>query len=149
MGTRLLLAIDQDAPGQAAVDFTIDLASTFDSDVYVFHVREVPSSLGVFPLESAGEAQVLVEETVNRLESAGIAAEGEVCSEHKSRVAVLIVEEACKRKCDVIVLGSLRLRGLKSVIGHGTRERVLKMSSLPVIVTPPASVDLDRNGACP
>jgi hypothetical protein len=47
MGNRLLLAIDQHAPGQAAVDFTVDLASMSRSDVYVFHVREVPSSLGV------------------------------------------------------------------------------------------------------
>jgi nucleotide-binding universal stress UspA family protein len=139
MGSRLLLAIDQYAPGQAAVDFTVDLASMSNPDVYVFHVREVPSSLGVFPLESEAEAQVLVEETVRRLQSAGIAAEGEACSEHKSRVALLIVvEERLKRKCNAIVLGSLRLRGLQSMIGHGTRERVLKMSSLPVIVTPPA-----------
>ena len=138
MGAKLLLAIDQYSPGQAAVDFTIDLASTSDWGVHVFHVREVPSSLGVFPLESADEADVLVEESVNRLESAGITAEGAVCSEHKSRVALLIVEEALKRKCNAIVLGSLRLRGLQSMIGHGTRERVLKMSSLPVIVTPPA-----------
>src|SRR5664280_1669611 len=53
-------------------------------------------------------------------------------------VSLLIVEAALKRKCNAIVLGSLRLRGLQSMIGHGTRERVLKMSSLPVIVTPPA-----------
>jgi len=147
MGNRLLLAIDQYAPGQAAVDFTVDLASMSKSDVYVFHVREVPSSLGVFSLESAAEAQVLVEETVRRLQSAGIAAEGEACSEHRSRVALLIVEEALKRKCNAIVLGSLRLQGLQSMIGHGTRERVLKMSSLPVIITPPALCANGRSGA--
>ena len=149
MGNRLLLAIDQYAPGQAAVDFTVDLASMSKSDVYVyvFHVREVPSSLGVLPLESAAEAQVLVEETVRRLQSAGIAAEGEACSEHKSRVALLIVEEALKRKCNAIVLGSLRLRGLPSMMGHGTREHVLKMSSLPVIVTPPALSANGQSGA--
>jgi len=138
MRNRLLLAIDQFEPGQAAVDFTIGLAATSKSDVQVLHVRELPTSLRVPPLESAAEARVLVEETVSRLQTAGIAAEGETCSEREPNVARRIVEEASSRRCNAIVLGSLRLRGLKSIMGQGTRERVLKMSSLPVIVTPPA-----------
>ena len=138
MRSKLLLAIDQYEPGQAAVDFAIGLAAMSKSDVQVLHVRELPTSLRVPPLESVAEAQVLVEETVHRLHSAGIAAEGETCSEREPNVARRIVEEASSRMCSAIVLGSLRLRGLKSIMGHGTRERVLKLSSLPVIVTPPA-----------
>jgi nucleotide-binding universal stress UspA family protein len=137
MRSRLLLAIDQCEPGQAAVDFAIGLAATSKSDVQVLHVRELSNSLRVPPLESAAEARVLVEETVHRLQTAGIAAEGETCSERESNVARRIVEEAARRRCNAIVLGSLRLRGLRSIMGHGTRERVLKMSPLPVIVAPP------------
>ena len=138
MGFKLLLAIDQFEPGQAAVDFTIGLAARSRSEVYVFHVRDVPSSLGMAPLESEAEAQVLVDEAVYRLQAAGIAAEGGIRSDHGSCVAPLIVEEASTRHCSAIVLGSLRLRGLQSKMGRRTRERVLRMSPLPVIVTPPA-----------
>jgi nucleotide-binding universal stress UspA family protein len=137
MRSRLLLAIDQTEPGQAALDFTIGLAATSKSNVQVLHVRELSNSLRVPPLESAAEAQVFVEETVHRLQSAGIPAEGETCSERESNVARRIVEEASRRGCNAIVLGSLRLRGLSSIMGHGTRERILKMSPLPVIVAPP------------
>ena len=138
MRNKLLLAVDQFEPGQAAVDFTIGLAARTKSDVQVLHVRELPNSLRVPALESSGEAQVLVEETVRRLQTAGIAAEGEVISDRENRVAQCIVKEASNTKCDTIVLGSLRLRGLQSITGHGIRERVLKLSPLPVIVTPTA-----------
>jgi nucleotide-binding universal stress UspA family protein len=138
MRNKLLLAIDQFEPGQAAVDFTIRLAATSKSDVQVLHVRELPKSFRMPPLESAAEAQVLVEEAVGRLQTAGIAAQGEACSDRETHVARRIVEEASTRECSAIVLGSLRLRGLHSMMGHGTRERILKMSPLPVIVTPPA-----------
>ena len=138
MKVRILLAIDQFESGQSAVDFTIALATKSKADVLVFHVREVPSSLGIAPLESPGEAQELVGLAVERLLVAGIAAEGDTCSDHVSCVASRIVNEATGRHCDAIILGSLRRRGIQSVMGHRTRERVLKMSPLPVLVTPPA-----------
>jgi nucleotide-binding universal stress UspA family protein len=87
---------------------------------------------------------VLVEETVSRLQRAGIHAVGDTCSDREHHVVRRIVDEASRRGCDTIVLGSLRLRGLESVLGHGTRERVLKLSSLPVIVRPPARATGER-----
>ncbi len=137
MRNRLLLAVDQLEPAQAATAFTIALAARSKADVQVLHVRELSNSLRVPPLESTAEAQTLVQEAVVRLQTAGIAAEGTVCSERESNVARRIVGEAAKRNCDAIILGSLRLRGFQAIMGHGTRERVLKLSPLPVIVTPP------------
>jgi hypothetical protein len=72
------------------------------------------------------------------LRKTGIARCSEACSEREPHVARRIVNEASEKGCNAIILGSLRLRGLESIMGHGTRERVLKLSSLPVIVTPPA-----------
>jgi nucleotide-binding universal stress UspA family protein len=136
MRDRLLLAIDQFEPGQAAVDFTIGLAAKSGASVTVFHVRELSRSLRVPPLETLGDAQLLVEHTVLRMQVAGIATEGHLCSARDEEVAKRIVQEASRRMCDAIVLGSLRLRGLHRVSGHGIRERVLQNSPLPVIVTP-------------
>jgi nucleotide-binding universal stress UspA family protein len=147
MRGKLLLALDQFEPGQAAVDFTIGLATMSRSDVQVLHVRELPASLRVPPLESATEARVLVEETVDRLQTAGIAADGTACAERERNVARRIVDEAAEQRCSAIVLGSLRLRGLQSLLGHGIRERVLRLSPLPVIVTPPALDVRERSAA--
>jgi hypothetical protein len=38
--------------------------------------------------------------------------------------------------CDAIVLGTRRLRGLDRLSGRGVRERVLRLSPLPVIAAP-------------
>ena len=138
MGNKLLLAVDQFEPGQAAIDFTIGLAARSRSEVQVLHVRELSTSPRIPPLESVREARVLVEEAVRRLQTAGVAAEGEIITDRENHVARCIVDEATNQHCDAIVLGSLRLRGLQSIAGHGIRERVLKLSALPVIVTPTA-----------
>jgi nucleotide-binding universal stress UspA family protein len=137
MRDRLLLAIDQFEPGQAAVDFTIGLAGRSGAHVTVCHVREMSKSLRVPPIETLADARLLVDHTVLRMQEAGIATEGHTCSSRED-VAKVIVDESSHRKCDAIVLGSLRLRGFHRVGGHGVRERVLKYSPLPVIVTPTA-----------
>jgi nucleotide-binding universal stress UspA family protein len=137
LSNRLLLAIGQFEPNSTAVDFTIGLAALARSEVQVLHVRELSTSLRVTPLETAEEAHLLVDETVRRLQTAGVKADGEACSVRETHVARRIVNEASEKRCSAIILGSLRLRGLESIMGHGTRERVLKLSSLPVIVTPP------------
>jgi len=84
------------------------------------------------------EAQGLVDAAVDRLRAAGIAADGDVVSAHVSCVAQLIVDEASKRGCHAIVLGSLRRRGLPSALVHRMRARIIRLSPLPVVITPPA-----------
>ena len=137
MRDRLLLAIDQFEPGQAAVDFTIGLAAKSGANVTVFHVRQLSKSLRVPPIETLADAHLLVDHAVLRMQVAGVATEGYFCSSRED-VAKVIVDESSYRKCDAIVLGSLRLRGLHRMGGGGVRERVLKHSPLPVIVTPTA-----------
>lgn len=142
MSYKILLAIDQFEDGCAAVDVTVGIASVTQAKVHVVHVREVPRSLRVPPLETEQEAQTVVDGAVAILRAAEIEAEGTAISDRETRVARRIVEGAASNHCDAIVLDSLRLRGIQSIMGHGTRERVLRLSPLPVVVTPPSlSVD--------
>ena len=134
---RLLLAIDQFEAGDAAIDFTIGHAAQCGADVVVLHVRELPPTLRVPPLESAGAARDLVELTVLRMRDAGVAATGLVVSAREDTVAGRIVEVAVDERCTGIVLGSCRLRGLRRLAGTRVRERVVRTSHLPVIVAPP------------
>jgi nucleotide-binding universal stress UspA family protein len=83
------------------------------------------------------EAELLAD-AAHRIRAAGIPAEGEVRSAREEYVARCIVAGPAQDHCEAIVLGPLRLPGLHRLSGHGVRERVLKLSSLPVIVTPTA-----------
>jgi nucleotide-binding universal stress UspA family protein len=158
MWDRLLLAMDQFDSGQAALDFTTGLAASSGADVRVFHARELSKSTRVPPLETVTDAHYLVDEAVFRLRLANIGAEGRACSAREEQVASRIVDEASHWRCDAIVLGSRRLRGISRLSGWGVRERILRLSPLPVIVTPqplligrrrplvPASDAVDEDG---
>ncbi|MGD0393592.1 MAG: universal stress protein [Acidimicrobiales bacterium] len=134
----LLLAIDQFDSGQAAIDFTIGFAGRSRADVRVFHVRELSRFLRVPPMETAVQAEVLVDEAVKRLQTAGVKADGRVRSGRENDVGNLIVEEASTAACNAIVLGSLRLRGAQRIANHRVRECVVQHTSLPVIIAPTA-----------
>ncbi len=136
MWKRLLLAIDQAVSGQAALDFTTGLAAGCGADVRVFHVREVSRSLRVPPLETVADAEELVDEALLHLQRRGVVAEGRHVTEPGWHVAAQIAGEASRWGCDAIVLGSLRLRGLERISGGGVRERVVRLSPLPVVVAP-------------
>ena len=135
---QLLLAVDQSEAGQAAVDFTIGFAARSRAHVTVLHVRELPSSMRVPPLESVDEARALVEESVARINEAGIPAEGMIYTTREPNVAKCIVETADECGCSGIVLGSHRLRGIRRLAGRKVREQAMRLSALPVLVAPPA-----------
>lgn len=135
---RLLLAIDQTEAGEAAVDFTIGHAALTGAGVTVFHIRELAPMHRVPPLESAGMARELVERSVAVLREAGIPTAGLISTAREDAVARRIVDVAVEERCAAIVLGSFRLRGFHRLTGRGVRERVLRISHLPVVVAPPA-----------
>jgi nucleotide-binding universal stress UspA family protein len=133
---RLLCAIDQFQSGQRALDFVGGLASVDDASVRVLHVRELSKMARVLPLETPFEAEELVRDGVLRLTRLGVAAEGRSCSALEDHVARKIVEEARHWDCQAIVLGSRRLRRLDRLSGRGVRERILRATSLPLVVAP-------------
>jgi nucleotide-binding universal stress UspA family protein len=136
MWHRLLLAIDRFDSGQAALDFTIGLARGSGADVRVLHARELSRFSRIPPVESVSDAQLLVDDAVLALRLADIGAEGRTCSAIEERVATRIVAEAARWECDALVLGSRRLRWVGRLSGRGIRERVVRLSPLPVIVAP-------------
>lgn len=135
---RLLLAIDQTDAGEAAVDFTVGHAALSGAAVTVLHIRELSPMHRVPPLESAGMARELVEGSVAVLHEGGIPTVGLISTAREDAVARRIVDVAVEEHCAGIVLGSCRLRGFHRLTGRGVRERVLRVSHLPVIVAPPA-----------
>jgi nucleotide-binding universal stress UspA family protein len=135
---RLLCGIDQFESGQSALDFAAGLAATNDASVRVFHLRELSRMARVMPLETPADAEELVREAVLSLGAFGVAAEGRFASALEDQVARRIVDEAVHWECRAIVLGSRRVRGIARLSGRGVRERVLRLSTLPVLVAPAA-----------
>jgi nucleotide-binding universal stress UspA family protein len=135
---RLLCGIDQFESGQSALDFAAGVAATNDSSVRVFHIRELSRMARVMPLETPADAEELVREAVLSLGTSGVAAEGRFASTLEDQVARRIVDEAVYWECQAIVLGSRRVRGIARLSGRGVRERVLRLSTLPVLVAPAA-----------
>ena len=94
MWDRLLLAIDQFESGQSALEFVAGVASANDASVRVLHIRELPKMARVLPLETPGEAEDLVRQTVSSLQLLGVPSEGRSRSVLQDHVARRIVEEA-------------------------------------------------------
>jgi nucleotide-binding universal stress UspA family protein len=136
---RLLCAIDQFESGQSALDFAAGLAATNDSSIRVFHIRELSRMARVMPLETPLDAEEFVRDAVFSLGQRNVAAEGRFASALEDQVARRIVEEAISWECKGIVLGSRRVRGIARLSGRGVRERVLRLSTLPVLVAPAAT----------
>lgn len=132
----ILLALDEYESGHSALGFTKDLAATTQSDVRVLHVRALSKWGRVPPVETPAQAGALVDEAVFNLRVAGIGAEGRFRSVPQDQVALRIVEESLLWLCDAIVLGTRRLKGIERLSGRGVRERVLRMSPLPVLAAP-------------
>jgi nucleotide-binding universal stress UspA family protein len=138
---RLLFAIDQFESGQMALDFVAGVAAANDASVRVLNIREIPRMARVPPLETPADAEQLVRDAVYSLQMRGVAAEGRFVSLLQEHVARRIVEEARRWECQAIVLGSRRLHGIGRLSGRGVRERVLRLSSLPVLVAPTPEVN--------
>jgi nucleotide-binding universal stress UspA family protein len=136
MWDRLLFAIDQYESGQTALEFTASLAAATSTEVRVIHVRELSALARVPPLETPAEADSLVHQAVFSLRLAGVGAEGRACSSREDQVALRIVEESLYWACDAIVLGTRRLRGVSRVSSGRVRDRILRLSPLPVVAAP-------------
>lgn len=141
MFARLLLALDQFDAGRTALDFTTGLAVANGSEVTVVHVRELSFNPRVPPLESTVDAEFLVHEAVSTLRLAGVTATGMAFSERSELVARRLNEAATETQSDAIVLGSRRLKGFDRLTRHGVREKLIRLSPLPVLTAPAPITD--------
>jgi nucleotide-binding universal stress UspA family protein len=130
----VLVAVDGLDRQHSAVKFAAALARERSARVCVVHVREREFfGRASFDLETAEEARLLVDDAVSELEQEGVEASGYVVRALVGQVGEVILDEAAKVGAEEIVLGAKRFGGLLS---RRTRERLLRRSSLPVLVAP-------------
>jgi nucleotide-binding universal stress UspA family protein len=152
MANRLLVAIDDSKCAQPAIDHASAMARRDGASIHVLHVNTRPIGGRGFTVLTRGEADALVRAGLDQLGELGVEATGSVSTTLPFYIAEAIVDVALEKGCGAIVLGSARRRGPARLFGQGVRERVVRLSPLPVIISPaplhvPARHDIDREFA--
>ncbi|HWD52210.1 MAG TPA: universal stress protein [Acidimicrobiales bacterium] len=143
MFQRFLLAVDDTPASEVGISFATALAQSRQASVHVFHANEFLFGGRGVTLETHDEANHLMERAVDQLRAAGVKATGEVALANVFTLAPRITEAASRSGADAILLGSRRHRTLPRLFGRGVRERVTRMTPLPVL-TAPAPLKLSR-----
>jgi nucleotide-binding universal stress UspA family protein len=139
MFRQLLVAIDDTDSAPVALSFATALARHGQASVHVVHAnRLLVGGRGVTEL-TAAEATALVDGAVLQLIEAGVDASGSVCRVTSFTIGQVIADAARVRRCDAIVIGSARRTRRARLLhpfGRGTRERITRYSTLPVLTAP-------------
>ena len=137
MFSRILVAIDQPEPSQAALDLVRQLATEGVTEVRVLHlrVRELSGYRWV-ARENRDRASFVAESAIFELRMEGFAAGGAVRPAIVDRVAEGILDEARVFGADLIVLGGPRRGELLARLFGSITIRVLRRAACPVIVAP-------------
>jgi len=136
MFTRILLAIDDSDASEVAVSFATAMALQGSATVRVVHVNEYLVGGRGFTVETQAQAIELLEHAVGTLRDAGIPTEGSLYLTSCFGVEARIANAAHDWSADVIVLGSRRRRRWRRLAPPGMRDRVIGLTSLPVLTAP-------------
>jgi nucleotide-binding universal stress UspA family protein len=138
MFSRILVAVDGSPYSEPAVSTATQVATKFDSQVFVLHVREHDRGrAGAFPLETPREASELVSKTVKALREEAVWATGEVRAAVAGQAANEIVDTAKTEGSDLIIMGSRGLSDIASIFVGSVTHKVLQLAHIPVLVVKP------------
>jgi nucleotide-binding universal stress UspA family protein len=141
---RIVAAMSFSEGSDAAMEQAFELARTSRARIDLVHVRETSNraastSMGLMPYaETSGLDDAVERELSARAQRA--AQIGIVCHSHvlDGWPPSEIVRHAEETRADLIVLGAPKRSGLARAIFRGVAERVIQLSSCPVVVVPPA-----------
>lgn len=137
---RVLLAIDDSEPSDAALDVALHLPADPKRELLIDHVV-VPYSVPASPMHSVqveeyrrAQAQSIVDRAVERAHEAGIPATGSV---DEGRPDEVIVARALDKGADLIVVGSHGRRGVQRFFLGSVAEKIVRTAPVPVLVIRP------------
>ena len=145
MFDRILIAVDGSPYSAPAVSATVEVATKFQSQVYVLHVREHEvGRAGAFPLETPQEAVDLVAATVKTLRAAGITVKGDLHGAVAGHAAKEIVDTAKTEGSDLIIMGSRGLSDIAGIFVGSVTHKVLQLAHVPVLVIRPPEAPAEK-----
>ena len=145
MFDRILIAVDGSPYSAPAVSATVEVATKFQSQVYVLHVREHEvGRAGAFPLETPQQAVDLVAATVKTLRAAGITVKGDLHGAVAGHAAKEIVDTARTEGSDLIIMGSRGLSDIAGIFVGSVTHKVLQLAHIPILVVRPPEVPVEK-----
>jgi nucleotide-binding universal stress UspA family protein len=145
MFDRILIAVDGSPFSAPAVSTTVEVATKFQSEVFVLHVREHDlGRAGAFPLETPDDALELVATTVKAFKAAGVTATGDVRTTVAGHAAREIVDTARSKGSDLIIMGSRGLSDIAGLFIGSVTHKVLQLTHIPVLVVRPPEAAVEQ-----
>ena len=143
---KMMVALDGSKPANRALDFALDLASKYSSEVLLLTVIQ-PIAIPYFiyeemptPIESDTYSKRLEEyykkllskalEKVKK-EKPKLKASSKI---EEGRPADKIVQIATEEECDIIIMGSQGLSGVKELLLGSVSDRVADKATCPVLI---------------
>lgn len=145
---NVLLATDFSKASEAAQDWAVEVAKANDAHLYLLHVLYLPSPMTPYvatppdltrELQQAADARL--GQLVEDLDGAGLETTSLLTPGLPSKV---IKEVATDRECDLIVMGTQGLTGLKHLLLGSTAERVIQHAPCPVLAVHPQDLGRQR-----
>jgi nucleotide-binding universal stress UspA family protein len=136
---QLLVAIDDTDSAPVALSFATALARQERASVHVIHANRLLVGGRGFTELTEAQATELVDGAVLQLLEAGIDTTGSVSRVTSFTIGQVIADAAQARRSDAIVIGSARRTHRSRLLhpfGRGTRERITRYSTLPVLTAP-------------
>jgi nucleotide-binding universal stress UspA family protein len=143
MSKNILLAVDAASLDPvrhvaAAADMTRELSRDSGDHVTVLHVHEFATGrFGRIRVDCGdGEGESVVDKIVAGMQAAGVSAEGEIRETHVGHIASAILHAAADHDARLIVLGSSSRTDLPRLPVGSVANRLLHMSTRPVLIVP-------------
>lgn len=136
---RVLVPVDFSPSSARAVDYALELAAVFGSEIHLLHCYMTnPGSLSPYapglPSEVVGSireaAASQLSEAAQRVKAAGITVHEHLSEEYPSQA---ISQNAEALGVDLIVMGTKGTSGLEHVLLGSVAERTLRIARCPVL----------------
>ena len=144
---RILVPVDGSAASAKGLALAIRMAKENRGRLLLLHVVEE------YPILAAPEAGAAIDRLLDgmvlagkrtlrsiaqRVAGAGVRAQTQLVEQFTGRVADAVAREAKRWKADLIVMGTHGRRGVKRALLGSDAETVVRYSTVPVLLVPPA-----------
>jgi nucleotide-binding universal stress UspA family protein len=132
---KVLVAIDESETSINVLEHARKLASTNDSEIIVYHVRQKAYS-GASTISVGPPPVITAQVAARQLAEAGLRARALEEDAQWAHTANAIIEAAERESASVIVIGSRGLSRLPAMLLGSVAYKVLHLANQPVLVIP-------------